>query len=364
MTVAEICSCFNIEGKYVKCKELTTGNINCTYRVDYIRDGEEKSYILQRINKKVFLEPERVMDNIVRVTEYVREKIKEKGLSTKKMVLRAFVSKIDQKPYVIDSLGEYWRCYRYIQNSETYDTSDSLEVIERVGQAFGRFQNCLDGFEADSLFLTIPNFHNTILRYKAFEQAVSLDSYNRVKLVKEEIEALKEMKEQACILQKELDEGKLPLRVTHNDTKCNNVSFDKNTHEALAVLDLDTVMPGAIAYDFGDAIRFIANTLIEDDPDVENVKLDINKYQAFAKGFVTEVKDKLTEEERKTLNLGVFAMTVELAVRFLTDYISGDKYFKTKYPGHNVDRTRNQIALAKDILKKQGQMEEIIKKYM
>lgn len=364
MTIEKICSHFNIAGKYVKCKELTTGNINNTYRVDYVRDGQDKSYILQRINKSVFLNPEKVMDNIVKVTDYVRKKIEEKGLSTKKMVLRAFESKEDGKPFVVDDLGEYWRCYRFIQNSETYDTSESLVVIERVGQAFGRFQNCLDGFEAQSLFITIPDFHNTAKRYQAFEQVVKKDEFDRVKLVKEEIYTLSCMKEMACILQTKLDQGKIPLRVTHNDTKCNNVSFDKTTHEALAVLDLDTVMPGAIAYDFGDAIRFIANTVIEDDPDVDKVRLDLDKYEAFTKGFVTEVQEKLTEEEKNTLNLGVFTMTVELAIRFLTDYLDGDKYFKTRYPGHNVDRMRNQIALAKDILKKQAEMEKIIKKYL
>jgi Ser/Thr protein kinase RdoA (MazF antagonist) len=161
-----------------------------------------------------------------------------------------------------------------------------------------------------------------------------------------------------------LDEGSIPLRVTHNDTKCNNVSFDKDTGEALAVLDLDTVMPGAIAHDFGDAIRFVANTLIEDDPDYESVKLDIDKYRAFAKGFIGEVGESLTELEKSTLNLGVFTMTVELAVRFLTDYVNGDVYFKTKYPGHNLERARNQIALAKDIIKKREVMDDILKKYV
>ncbi len=364
MTIQGICLSFNIGGKYIGCKELSTGNINCTYLVKYVRDGEKKHYILQRINKSVFKEPEKVMDNIVRVTDYIRGNIVEKGLSTRKFVLRAFVSKIDSRPFVIDDEGQYWRCYRFIENSETYDTSDDLTVIERVGQAFGRFQNCLDGFDATSLFISIPDFHNTKARYVAFENAVKVDACNRVRLVREEVDALMAMKEKACILQGYLDTHEIPIRVTHNDTKCNNVSFDKTTNEALAVLDLDTVMPGAVAHDFGDAIRFIANTLIEDDPDVDNVRLDLDKYQAFTKGFVTELKDKLEEKEKETLNLGVFAMTVELAVRFLTDYLNGDTYFKTKYPGHNVDRAKNQIALAKDILKKMPEMDGIIKKYL
>ena len=363
MTIKDICASFNIEGKYLGCTELSTGNINSTYQVKFKRDGEDKSYIVQRINKLVFTQPEKVMDNIVRVTHHVREHVKDKGLSTKKFVLRAFLSKESGKPFIIDEQGEYWRCYRFIENSITYDTCDDLGIIERAGSAFGRFQNFLDGFDASSLYITIPNFHNTAARYESFHQAIEKDEYKRVERVKDEIQKLIDFESEAVKLQGYLDEGKIPLRVTHNDTKCNNVSFDKNTGEALAVLDLDTVMPGAIAHDFGDAIRFIANTVIEDDPDVDSVALDVDKYKAFAKGFITEVKNDLTDLERQTMNLGVFTMTVELAVRFLTDYLNGDKYFKTKYPGHNVDRARNQIALAQDIQNKRALMDDIIKKY-
>ena len=363
MTIKDICASFNIEGKYLGCTELSTGNINSTYQVKFKRDGEDKSYIVQRINKLVFTQPEKVMDNIVRVTHHVREHVKDKGLSTKKFVLRAFLSKESGKPFIIDEQGEYWRCYRFIENSITYDTCDDLGIIERAGSAFGRFQNFLDGFDASSLYITIPNFHNTAARYESFHQAIEKDEYKRVERVKDEIQKLIDFESEAVKLQGYLDEGKIPLRVTHNDTKCNNVSFDKNTGEALAVLDLDTVMPGAIAHDFGDAIRFIANTVIEDDPDVDSVALDVDKYKAFAKGFISEVKNDLTDLERQTMNLGVFTMTVELAVRFLTDYLNGDKYFKTKYPGHNVDRARNQIALAQDIQNKRALMDDIIKKY-
>lgn len=363
MTVRDICSEFNIGGKYISCAELSTGNINNTYQVRFLRDGEEKNYIIQRINKSVFTEPEKVMENIIKVTHHIRIKIKENDLSTKKFVLRAFRSKKDDQPFVIDDVGDYWRCYRFINNSITYDTCEDLSIIERAGSAFGKFQNYLGDFDASELHITIPNFHNTITRYEAFHQAIEKNPYRRVSKVKEEIERLCAFEEKAVKLQKYLDDGQIPLRVTHNDTKCNNVSFDKTSGQALAVLDLDTVMPGAIAHDFGDAIRFIANTCIEDDPDIEAVKLDLAKYEAFTKGFVSEVKDALTELEKSTLNLGAFAMTVELAVRFLTDYLNGDKYFKTKYPGHNVDRVRNQIALATDIEYKMEQLEAIIKKY-
>ena len=364
MTIKDICEHFEIGGKYKGCVEISSGNINSTYRVDFLRDGESKQYILQRINKTVFKEPEKVMDNIVRVTQHIRKNILEQGLSTKTGVLRAFSSRETDDPFIIDDLGDYWRCYRYIKNSVTYDSSDDIGLICRAGAAFGKFQNYLKDFPAQTLFITIPDFHDTIKRFDAFHDAIEKDPLNRARKVKEEIESLLGFEEDACLLQKYLDSGKIPYRVTHNDTKCNNVSFDKDTGEALAVLDLDTVMPGAIAHDFGDAIRFIANTLVEDDPNVEDVALDLDKYEAFAKGFITEVKETLTDLERETMNLGVFTMTVELAVRFLTDYILGDKYFKTKYPGHNVDRTRNQIALATDIKNKREEMEEILKKYI
>lgn len=327
-----------------------------------MRDGEEKKYFLQRINKNVFKCPEQVMDNIIRVTHYIRENIKKQELSTKKFVLRAFLS-VTGDPFIIDDKGEYWRCYRFIPDSVTYDTTNDLQIIENAGQAFGRFQNCLDGFDANSLHITIPDFHNTAKRYDTLREMVKKDPYGRVASVWKELDALYSFEERVVKIQKMLDAGEIPTRVTHNDTKCNNVSFDKNTGEALAVLDLDTVMPGSIAYDFGDAIRYIANTTLEDDPDLRNVSVDFDKYEAFTKGFVTELKDTITEKEKTVLNLGALTMTVEVAVRFLTDYIAGDEYFKIKYPGHNLDRAHNQIALAKDIIYKFDHLEEIIKKY-
>lgn len=359
MTVQDICSRFTIGGKYIGCKQLDTGNINSTYMVSFIRGGEDKKYALQKINKTVFKEPERVMDNIVRVTNYVHDNIVKMGLSTKKFVLHVFFAK-DGRPFVIDDAGNYWRCYRFIKDSVTYDSVDDLEVIRRAGEAFGRFQNCLDGFDAGSLYITIPDFHNTKKRFETFREAVVQDVCDRAKTVEKEIKELFALEEKAIVLQNYLEKGLLPLRVTHNDTKCNNVSFDKNTGEALAVLDLDTVMPGLVAHDFGDAIRFIANSVIEDDPDIEKVSLNLEKYTAFAKGFLSQVKASLTDFEKKTINSGVLAMTVELAVRFLTDYLNGDTYFKINYPGHNVDRARNQTALAIDIDRKMPVMDDIL----
>ena len=362
MTIKEICQEFQIGGEYVSCEEVPTGHINGTFLVHFIRDGEKKHYIVQHINRQVFKVPEDVMENIINVTHHVRQNVRKSGLSTKRFVLRAFKTKED-KPYVIDENGEYWRCYRYIANSTTYDTTEDLSIIERVGQAFGRFQQFLSDYQADTLNITIPDFHNTKKRYDTFKEAIKLDPKRRVKNVTKEIEELLSFEEKATELQSYLDRGEIPLRVTHNDTKCNNVSFDKTTGEALAVLDLDTVMCGAVAHDFGDAIRFVTNTLPEDNPDVNNVKMDVEKYTAFAKGFLGELKGTLTDLEFNSLNLGAFAMTVEVAVRFLTDYILGDVYFKTKYPGHNLDRARNQTALAKDMLLKMDAMDNILQQF-
>lgn len=364
MIISDICKSFDIGGQYLNCTELTTGNINSTYHARYIRDGERKDYIVQNINTKVFKNPEKVMENIVNVTEYVRQNIKKQNLSTKKFVLRVFNTKETGKPYFVDNFGNYWRVYRYIKDSITYDTTNDMSIIEKAGQAFGRFQNCLDGFDANSLFVPLPDFHNTKKRYSALRQAISQDLAGRVNGVSYELTKLFELEEKATRLQTMLDSGLIPLRVTHNDTKCNNVAFDKNTGEALAVLDLDTVMPGAIAYDFGDAIRFIANKTLEDSPELDKVGIDLEKFRAFAKGFLGEVGEKLTQTEKQTLILGVLTMTVELAVRFMTDYLNGDVYFKVKRDGHNLDRTKNQIALALDILEKYALMEEITAKYL
>lgn len=364
MTIKEICSHFDIGGEYVGCEENFSGNINNTFKVTFMRDGEIKEYILQKINKNVFKEPEKVMENIVRITDHIREKVIKRSGCTRTGVLRAFPSLQSRFYYVVDDVGEYWRCYRYIRNSTTYDACDDLSLIEKMGVAFGKFQNDLIDFNAESLYITIPDFHDTKKRYNALRQAIALDPLKRVKKVENEIFKLLSFEEKACLLQEYIDNNQIPLRVTHNDTKCNNVSFDKDTGELLAVLDLDTVMPGVVAHDFGDAIRFIANTRKEDDPNYKLVKIDLDKFESFTKGFVGEIKGLLTDLEKQTLVLGAFNMTVEVAVRFLTDYILGDVYFRNKYPGHNVDRTKNQIALAEDMFVNFDKMQEIVNRYL
>lgn len=245
--------------------------------------------------------------------------------------------------------------------SVTFNTVSDLQVVRNAGKAFGEFQMDLADFDSSELTETIPAFHNTRKRYESLRQAIDRDRVGRAASVPEEIDYLLSVQDLACTLTDLQQAGQLPLRVTHNDTKINNVLFHPETHEAMVVIDLDTVMPGLMGHDFGDAIRFAANYVEEDCPQPEKAGVDLAVFRAFAEGFLSKTALTMTPKERDTLALSCFALTAELSVRFLTDYLDGDLYFKTLYPEHNLVRTRCQIALAKDMQKKLSQMQEIIR---
>lgn len=357
-----VCEKFKIGGEYLYSEKVNNGHINDTFVVYYMRRGEKKDYIVQRLNTFVFKKPKEVMQNITSVTEYVREKIKLTRPTAKRYVLHyQYVETGDG--FYIDEDGGFWRCCRYIDDSVTYNETDNLNVIEESGKAFGEFQRQLADYPVETLFIPIPHFHNTVNRYALFRAAIENDKCGRKSSVQNEINAYLGFEELATKMYKMQASGELPLRVTHNDTKCNNVLFDGVTHEHLAVIDLDTVMPGLVAFDFGDAIRFIANTCAEDEKDLSLVKLDFAKYEAFARGFMGEVSDSLTENERLTMALGALTMTVECGMRFLTDYLEGDVYFKTDYAEHNLVRSRCQLALAEDMRENLDKMQAIVEKY-
>lgn len=357
-----VCEKFEIGGEYLYSEKVSNGHINDTFVVYYMRRGEKKDYIVQRLNTFVFKKPKEVMQNITSVTEYVREKIKLTRPTAKRYVLHyQYVENGDG--FYIDEEGGFWRCCRYIDDSVTYNETDNLNVIEESGKAFGEFQCQLADYPVKNLFITIPHFHNTVNRYALFRAAIENDKCGRKSSVQAEIDAYLVFEELATKMYKMQASGELPLRVTHNDTKCNNVLFDGVTHEHLAVIDLDTVMPGLVAFDFGDAIRFIANTCAEDEKDLSRVKLDFAKYEAFARGFIGAVSESLTENERLTMALGALTMTVECGMRFLTDYLEGDVYFKTDYAEHNLVRSRCQLALAEDMRKNLDKMQKIVEKY-
>lgn len=350
---------FGIKGDFRGYRVFTSGNINSTFELT-VFDNEIKTFVLQKINKYVFKRPEQVMDNISRITDFMRENYE--GDDVDRMVLKFCKNVETGKPYYVDEKDEYWRCYAFIDNSVTYDICVDEDLIFESGKAFGKFQKMLYNFDANSLFETIPNFHNTVVRFTNLFHSIIDDDKSRVRSVKDELTYLIDNRARAESLCAMLKNNEIPLRVTHNDTKCNNVLFDCDSGKSLAVIDLDTVMPGIMAYDFGDAVRSICSVAGEDEQDLTKVCFDLKRFDAFSQGFLSELKDDLSESEIKSLILAPYAITCELASRFLEDYLRGDKYFKINYPMHNFDRARCQIALAKDIKNKEEEISKIIKR--
>lgn len=354
---------FRFQGKYVSSRELTSGNINETYALEY-QDGKKTAmYILQRINTYVFRDPHGVMQNIALVTEHLKKNLLKRMDSAERHVLE-LVRTVDGEIMYQDRKYGVWRAYTYITHAVALDVVSRPEQMEEVGRAFGSFQRDLVDFPAHMLAETIPNFHNTTKRFYAFVRAVDEDKAGRVKEVEEEIEFMFDHRRMLGEIVRLLDKQVIPLRVTHNDTKSNNVLLDDKTFKALAVIDLDTVMPGSSLYDYGDAIRFGASTAREDEEDTSLIKLDMEKTRAFTRGFIQETAGILSDEELIRLPLGIKVLTGELAMRFLTDYLDGDLYFKVNSPNHNLIRTRAQIALLKNVEEKEDQLQEMVQRYM
>ena len=357
MDIYTICKSLNLNGELKSYDVITAGNINTTYHVTTKSGKNTYEYLLQKINKNVFKDPVNVMKNIVNVSNYIANNIEHSDLK-----VLTFNTTDDGTPYLIDEAGNFWRSREYF-DCITFNSTDNLQIIEEAGTAFGKFQFLLDGFDASTLYESIPNFHNTKKRIENLEKAIAYSVSQRKNKCYEEIGYILSNKMIACKLCDMLESSELPLRVTHNDTKCNNVIFDKKTLKALAVIDLDTIMSGLTAYDFGDGARSICATTEEDEVDLSKVKFDIEKFKSFTKGYLQPLKDTLTENELKTLGLGVYIMTLELASRFLEDYLNGDVYFKTKCTEHNLIRARCQIALCKDIWQKIDEINDIILEY-
>ena len=340
---------FRITGKPVSCISYGHGHINHTFLVTTDTGNE---YILQKINKYVFKDPVKVMANASAVTNYIRERIDDP-----RKVLH-FITSLQGRYYYRDDQGEFWRMYDYAVGF-CLDAPESPEDFYQSALAFGNFQHMLSDFPAETLYETIPEFHNTVDRYRLLKEAIQADNVGRVKEAQPEIAYALSMEEFCAKLQKMKEAGQLPLRVTHNDTKLNNVLLDKVTRKSLCVLDLDTVMPGLSVHDFGDAIRFGAATAAEDDPIPANMKLDLEMYRVFTKGFL-ETAPELTEQEIRMLPYGALIITMEIGIRFLKDFLDGDLYFRTAYPEHNLVRARTQLALAADMQKKWEEMVRIV----
>ena len=347
----DIKNAFGIGGETVKAEAFGNGNINDTYLV-YIQSGDSVArYIFQRVNRAVFTNPEDIAKNVSGVTTHIANKLRLAGEKDIERRVVKYYRNISGGYYHITESGDYWRVMSYIYDSVCFDTADNT-LLFNTGVAFGEFQRLLSDFPAETLCVTIPDFHNTPARYAQLALAAGADAFSRLCEVKAEYDYLLSQSENACRLCRLADSGAIPLHVVHNDTKCNNVMFDAKTGKNLAVVDLDTVMPGLIAYDFGDAVRFAANPGGEDCEDLSEVFLDTDAFAAFARGYVGQIRGSVSRFELDTLADGVLAVTLELAARFLTDYLCGDSYFKCKKERHNLIRARAQIALARDIITK------------
>ena len=341
----EVAAKFCLQGEVTEICPYGEGHINLTLLVT----TTEKRYILQKMNTRVFPDPDKLMENICGVTEHLRAR----GIETLNVVPTK-----DGKPFLKET--ECYRVYDFIENTVTYQTASDINVFRNSGKAFGEFQNYLAEFDASKLTETIKRFHDTPNRFENFKAALEADAFDRAKDCKEEIEFILSHENTYGIAMAGLKDGTLPLRVTHNDTKLNNILMDEKTGEARAVIDLDTIMPGSMLFDFGDSIRFGASTAAEDEKDLSKVHFDINLFKAYAEGYCGAVKNSITNREAELLPYGSYLMTIECGMRFLTDYLAGDTYFATKYEGHNLVRCRTQIRLASEMEAQFEEMKKII----
>lgn len=356
MNIIEITENFEFEGGLSGIHEFGSGHINKTY----IADFTERKYVIQKINTSVFKNPEGLMKNVFAVTDYLREVIAKNGGDPERETLH-FIKTKGGDDYFVTPDGECWRAYVFVKDSVSYDFADTPELFGKSGAAFGKFQKMLAGFPADTLIETIPNFHNTEWRFEnEFLPSVFSAGDEKLSECEDDIEFVTSRRGDMEVLTTLSALGRLPLRVTHNDTKLNNVMFDENTGECVCVIDLDTVMPGLALYDFGDSIRFGASTAAEDEKNLDRVSLDLDYFTAYAKGFLSEAGDTLTETEKQNLAFSAKIMTLECGMRFLTDYLNGNVYFKTDYEKHNLVRARNQFKLVEDIENKLDEMNKII----
>ena len=346
--IIQVAAQFRLAGEVEAIAELTAGLINNSYRLTCRGADGVKEYVLQQINTYVFKKPEEVMSNVQRVTEHLRRKLVEAGEDPARRALH-LIETTDGGNMYRDEQDRFWRVYDFIGDAVAYDRPESPEHFRQAGAAFGEFQKMLFDFPAAELYETIPSFHDTRKRFETFRQAVATDRAGRVKDLAPEISFFLNREEMMSSIVVAIERGELPLRVTHNDTKTNNVMLDAQSGMALCVIDLDTVMPGSALYDYGDALRFGASSAAEDEEDLSKIWLDMDYFRAFTDGFVPQVRQALTDAELKLLPLGLKVITCELAMRFLTDYIDGDLYFKIRYPEHNLVRTRAQMRLLEDI---------------
>ncbi|MBR4039428.1 MAG: aminoglycoside phosphotransferase family protein [Clostridia bacterium] len=360
-TIKKVISQFVMPQGETEAAPYGNGHINDTLCVIVHTAQGRKRYILQRVNSYVFPKPTNVIENIEKVTAYLKDIIEKEGGNPERETL-TLVKARDGKNYVIGEDGELWRMYLFVEETKSVDLPDTPELFALSGRAFGKFQQQLGGFDASVLHETIVDFHNTPARYAQLEDAIARNAAGRLELVSEEVAFCKKYEREVHTLLDALKAGEIPLRVTHNDTKLNNVLLDAESGEGVCVIDLDTVMPGLAAYDFGDSIRSGANTAAEDERDLSKVDISLDMFRAFAEGFLAEAGAALNQREKELLPMGAKLMTLECGMRFLADYLNGDKYFRIHRENHNLDRARTQFTLVRRMEEKWDEMMDIIAK--
>ena len=368
--LTSICRLFRIDGDILVYRWIPAGHINPAYYVAVYNGKEVTQLLVQKINTYVFREPVGMMRNIERITEYIRSS--ERTMEKRRRL--HFRHTADRKNYLVlkngvpagddvdfqDESVEFWRVYNYIECSTSFETAGGdPEVLRMSGKAFGRFNRQLKDFDAGQLMESIPHFHDTVYRMNTFFDIVEQDPKGRAAQAAREIAVIRENRDFAGTLCRQIEAGELPIRVTHNDTKTNNILFDKDTLDPLVIIDLDTCMPGLACYDFGDTVRFAACTAEEDRP--EGMRLDLRLFRAYAEGYLSEMKDVLTPAEVESLSTGAAVITLELASRFLGDYLVGDRYFRIEYPEQNLRRAQAQLALFQDMMRHMDDMRQIIR---
>ncbi len=360
--LAEVLGAYDFPATLLGAVRYGQGHINDTFCVlCQPQEGDCIRFVLQGLSSAAFPHPEELMENFIGITSYLREKVGAAGGDPARETL-SLVKTRDGKDFYTDSNGKVWRLTPFIEDTDCFQSA-TPELFEASARAFGRFQYLLQGYPAETLHETIPHFHDTEDRFRKFQAALDADKLGRAKDIPDEIQFVLDRKADCSVALEALRSGKLPLRVTHNDTKLNNILIDRTTHEGICVIDLDTTMPGLSINDFGDSIRFGANHSREDEKDLSKVNFDIELYEVYTRGFLEGAQGGLTPAELEYLPWGARLMTLECGIRFLTDYLDGDHYFHIHYPEQNLDRCRTQFKLVKDMEEQFADMAAVVAKY-
>ena len=354
-TISSIYNRFNQKAPFNSYKELTSGHINDTF---FIQTESDFNYVLQRINSTVFKKAKELIINKVKVSNFIQKKLQYLSPDEQNKRVLKFIKTKDNLPYFLDRDGNYWNLTLFIEGSKTFEKVEDIEIAYEGGKLYGAFLNLTEGFDTDEIVDIIPNFHEMSFRYDQFYQAIENAGSNRLKLSKKCIDKVHDLKKEMHILQQLKNEGRIPLRITHNDTKISNALFDEH-NKGLCVIDTDTVMVGIIHYDFGDAIRTICNTAFEDEIELSKVNFNINYYKAFTKGFIEAIHTQLSLLDVQHFALAAKTITFIMGLRMLTDFLNNDVYYKTSYELHNLDRAKNQFKLVDSISENYEEMNEI-----